>query len=255
MKAKLTPIAAAAALTLVHSAMLAQTALQQPAAKPAAAAAEPVERVEVIGIRASLQKSLQAKRDADSHVEVITAEDIGKMPDKNVADSLQRVPGVTISSAGANEGGFDENDRVSMRGTNPSYTQTLINGHPVASGDWFVLNQSDNAGRSVSFSMLPSEIVGSVVVHKSAQASDVEGGVVGNVNIITRKPLEFKNQLTLEASLGAVYADLPQKTDPQFSGLLNWKNDANTFGVLAQVFSEKRSLRRDGVEVLGYNQI
>lgn len=255
MKAKLTPIAAAAALTLVHSAMLAQTAPQPPAAKPAAAAAEPVERVEVIGIRASLQKSLQAKRDADSHVEVITAEDIGKMPDKNVADSLQRVPGVTISSAGANEGGFDENDRVSMRGTNPSYTQTLINGHPVASGDWFVLNQSDNAGRSVSFSMLPSEIVGSVVVHKSAQASDVEGGVVGNVNIITRKPLEFKNQLTLEASLGAVYADLPQKTDPQFSGLLNWKNDTNTFGVLAQVFSEKRSLRRDGVEVLGYNQI
>lgn len=255
MKAKLTPIAAAAALTLVHSALLAQTAPQQPAAKPAAAAAEPVERVEVIGIRASLQKSLQAKRDADSHVEVITAEDIGKMPDKNVADSLQRVPGVTISSAGANEGGFDENDRVSMRGTNPSYTQTLINGHPVASGDWFVLNQSDNAGRSVSFSMLPSEIVGSVVVHKSAQASDVEGGVVGNVNIITRKPLEFKNQLTLEASLGAVYADLPSKTDPQFSGLLNWKNDTNTFGVLAQVFSEKRSLRRDGVEVLGYNQI
>lgn len=246
MKAQPTPIAAAAALFLLHSVALAQTA-------PAADAG--VERIEVTGIRASQQKSLQQKRDADGHVDVITAEDIGKMPDKNVADSLQRVPGVTISSAGANEGGFDENDRVSMRGTNPSLTQTLINGHPVASGDWFVLNQSDNAGRSVSFTMLPSEIVGSVVVHKSAQASDVEGGVVGNVDIITRKPLEFKKQLTVEASIGAVYADLPDKTDPQLSALLNWKNDANTFGVLAQVFSEKRSLRRDGVEILGYNQI
>ncbi|MEK8031777.1 TonB-dependent receptor [Ideonella sp. DXS29W] len=250
MKAQLTPIAAAAALLLLHTATVAQSAAQ-----PTAAADDKVERVEVIGIRASQQKSLQTKRDADGHVDVITAEDIGKMPDKNVADSLQRVPGVTISSAGANEGGFDENDRVSMRGTNPSLTQTLINGHPVASGDWFVLNQSDNAGRSVSFSMLPSEIVGSVVVHKSSQASDVEGGVVGNVNIITRKPLEFKKPFTLEMSAGVVYADLPEQTDPQFSALLNWRNDGSTLGVMAQVFSEKRHLRRDGVEVLGYNQI
>ena len=139
MKAQLTPIAAAAALLLIHSVATAQTA---PApAKPADAADDKaVERIEVVDIRASQQKSLQVKRDADGHVDVITAEDIGKMPDKNVADSLQRIPGVTISSAGANEGGFDENDRVSMRGTNPSLTQTLINGHPVASGDWFVLN-------------------------------------------------------------------------------------------------------------------
>ncbi len=72
---------------------------------------------------------------------MVTAEDIGKMPDKNVADSLARLPGITTSAAGANEGGFDENDRVSMRGTNPSLTQTLINGHSVAAGDWFVLDQ------------------------------------------------------------------------------------------------------------------
>ena len=88
------------------------------------------------------------------------------MPDKNVADSLQRLPGVTISSAGATEGGFDENDRVSMRGTNPSLTLTQINGHPVSSGDWFVLNQSDNAGRSVSYTLLPSSLVSQVVVQQ-----------------------------------------------------------------------------------------
>ncbi len=91
------------------------------------------------------------------------------MPDKNVADALQRVPGVNISSASASEGGFDENDRVSMRGTNPSLTQTLINGHAVATGDWFVLDQVGTVGRSVSYTLLPSELVGQVVVHKSAR--------------------------------------------------------------------------------------
>src|SRR5205085_10849947 len=126
---------------------------------------------------------------------------------------LMRVPGVTTSSAGANEGGFDEKDRVSMRGTNPSLTQTLINGHNVSSGDWFVLNQSGTVGRSVSFTLLPSELVGKVVVHKSAEASLVEGGVVGSVDVITRKPLEFRDPFTGEVSVGAVYADRPDKTD------------------------------------------
>ncbi|MBI3369828.1 MAG: TonB-dependent receptor plug domain-containing protein [Burkholderiales bacterium] len=65
---------------------------------------------------------------------------MGKMPDKNVADSLRHVPGLTIRSADASEGGFDENDRVSMRGTNPSLNCTLINGHPVSPGDWSALH-------------------------------------------------------------------------------------------------------------------
>src|SRR5207253_1902567 len=98
-----------------------------------------LEEVVVTGIRASLEVSLEAKRAADSVEDVISSEDIGKMPDKNIADSLKRVAGVTISSAGATEGGFDENDRVSMRGTGPSLTQTLINGHNVSSGDWVLL--------------------------------------------------------------------------------------------------------------------
>src|SRR5262249_19787025 len=75
------------------------------------------------------------------------------------------------------------------------------------------------------------------------------------VDIITRKPLQFRKQLTLEASGGAVYADLPKKTDPQFNALLNWKNDASTVGVMIQGFSEKRHLRRDGQEILGYDTI
>lgn len=220
-----------------------------------AQAQQQLEEVVVSGIRVSNQKSLDAKRAATSVVEVITAEDIGKMPDKNVADSLSRLPGVTVSSASANEGGFDENDRISMRGTNPSLTQTLLNGHNVAAGDWFVLNQVQQVGRSVSYTLLPSELVDHIVVHKSSQASLVEGGVAGSVDIITPRPLDFKEQFTFSMSAGAVYADLPDETDPQLSALFNWKNDTNTFGVLLQGFSEERHLRRDGVELLGYETI
>lgn len=214
-----------------------------------------LDEIVVTGIRKSVEQSIEAKRDSTELTEVVTAEDIGKMPDKNVADSLARLPGVTTSAAGANEGGFDENDRVSMRGTNPSLTQTLINGHGVAAGDWFVLDQVQTVGRSVSFTLLPSEIVSKVVVQKSSTASLVEGGVAGSVDIITRKPLEFSKPFTLEASAGAVYANLPEKTDGQFSALADWKNDASNFGVMLQLFSETRHLRRDGVEVLGYDQI
>jgi len=214
-----------------------------------------LQEIVVTGIRKSVELSLEAKRDSTEITEVVTAEDIGKMPDKNVADSLARLPGITTSAAGANEGGFDENDRVSMRGTNPSLTQTLINGHGVAAGDWFVLDQVQTVGRSVSYTLLPSEIVSKVVVEKSSSASLVEGGVAGSVDIITRKPLDFAKQFTLEASLGAVYADLPSKTDGQYSAIGAFKNDANNFGVMVQLFSETRDLRRDGVEILGYDTI
>jgi iron complex outermembrane recepter protein len=214
-----------------------------------------LQEIVVTGIRQSVELSLETKRDATGITEVVTAEDIGKMPDKNVADSLARLPGITTSAAGANEGGFDENDRVSMRGTNPSLTLTLINGHNVAAGDWFVLDQVQTVGRSVSYTLLPSEIVSKVVVEKTSSASLVEGGVAGSIDIVTRKPLDYSKPFTLEASVGAVYADLPDKTDGQYSALANFKNDANNFGVMLQLFSETRHLRRDGVEILGYDTI
>jgi iron complex outermembrane receptor protein len=204
-------------------------------------------------VRAALEQSLRQKRNADSVVEVVTAEDIGKMPDKNVADAIQRLPGVNTQSSAGGEGGFGENDRVSLRGTSPSLQQTLFNGHAISTGDWFVLNQiGGNVGRSSSFSLLPSELVGSVVVQKSATADLVEGGVSGAINVITRRPLEFRQPLTVEASVQANYNDLSKKTEPQLSALVSWKNPDSTFGVLLQGFSEKQSVRRDGQEVLGY---
>lgn len=212
--------------------------------------------VTVVGIRDSEAESLNLKKAADSHIEVITAEDIGKLPAKNVADTLQRLPGINISSSSASEGGFDENDRVSLRGTNPSMTQTLVNGHTVGTGDWFVLSQVQTVGRSVSYTLLPAEIVSEVTVHKTSEAKLQEGGSAGTVDITTRKPLQFAQSFTAQAAVGGVYADLPGDTKPQFNGLVNWKNNDNTFGVMAQGFYEKRSLQRDGQEIVGgYGQI
>jgi len=224
------------------------------AAEDATEDAKEDEQVIVVrGIRGSLERSIAAERLSDTHVDVISAEDIGKMPDKNIADSLQRVPGLTISAASANEGAFDENDRVSMRGTSPSFTQTLMNGHNIAAGDWFVLNQAGTVGRSVSYSLLPSELVEQVVVHKAYEAKLVEGGLTGSVNIKTHGPLNFDEGVTFSANLGAVYSELPGESDPQLSALFNWKNENSTFGVMVQAFSQSRHLRRDGQEILGYN--
>ncbi|AVJ34546.1 TonB-dependent receptor [Stenotrophomonas sp. MYb57] len=220
-------------------------------AQQAAPTATDLDTVTVTGIRGSMEKSLDTKREANARVEVVTAEDVGKLPAHNVADTLQRLPGVNISSSSADEGGFDEADRVSLRGTSPSLTQTLINGRTVGSADWFVLSQGNNVGRSVSYSLLPSELVSSVEVNKSSQAKLQDGGTTGTVNIITRKPLEFSKQFTAEGSIGMVRSDQAKSNDPQYSALFNYKNEENTFGVMVQGFSQKRELRREAQEIPG----
>jgi iron complex outermembrane recepter protein len=239
--------------TAIAFALYHQSAVADPAtpSNDSASAGEEIGEVIVTGIRASIQQSLDVKRNADSRMEVVTAEDVGKLPAHNVADALRGLPGVSISSSSADEGGFDESDRVSLRGTSPSLTQTLINGHSVGSADWFVLSQGNNVGRSVSYTLLPSELVNSVEVSKSSHAQLQEGGTTGSVNIITRKPFQFDKSFTVEASLGSVYSDQADSYDPQLSGLLNYKNENETFGVLLQVFKQERSLRRDAQEIPG----
>jgi iron complex outermembrane receptor protein len=242
-----TAIAAGVAALTMGVALQAR-AQQEPAGEP--------QTVVVTGVRAALEQSLRQKRSADAVVEVVTAEDIGKMPDKNVADAIQRLPGVNTQSSAGGEGGFGENDRVSLRGTSPSLQQTLFNGHAISTGDWFVLNQvGGSVGRSSSFSLLPSELVGSIVVQKSATADLVEGGVSGAINVITRRPLDLRQPLTVEGSVQANYNDLSGKTEPQVSALVSWKNPENSVGVLVQAFSEKATVRRDGQEILGYTPI
>ncbi len=252
-----TAIAAAVMILATSTALQAHAQQTQPAQQDAQGTQDQaMQTVVVTGVRAALEQSLRQKRNADSVVEVVTAEDIGKMPDKNVADAIQRLPGVNTQSSAGGEGGFGENDRVSLRGTSPSLQQTLFNGHAISTGDWFLLNQiGGNVGRSSSFSLLPSELVGSIVVQKSATADLVEGGVSGAINVITRRPLDFRQPLTFEASAQANYNDLSSKTKPHVSALVAMKNEAGTAGFLLQGFSEKAAVRRDGQEILGYSPI
>jgi iron complex outermembrane recepter protein len=265
MKFHQTPIAAAVTLALLgFSATVTVSAQTTPAtqsdakkaeeAKKAAAAKKPEpETIVVTGIRASLERSIQTKQDADTNVEVVSAEDVGKMPDKNIADALSRLTGVNVQYGGALA--LDEAERVAIRGTSPNLNLVTLNSHALSSGDWHVGDQG-SSGRSVGFGLMPSQLIGQAIVYKTGRADITEGGIAGTLDIITRKPLgSFKKQFTGEVAVGLVHADLPKKTDPQLSGLIAWQNDDKTFGVMLQGFSEKRHLRRDGQETFGFNYI
>ena len=243
------------ALAIATPVQAADAAAAAPAdgAPAAASTTDTGDEITVTGIRASLQAALEQKRKSDMVSEVLTAQDIGKFPDKNVADSLGRLTGVNVVTGSAAAGGFGENQNISIRGTDPGLNLTLLDGHSVATGDWFVLDQQ-NGGRSFDFSLLPSEIVGSLEVYKSSEADLQEGGIGGTVNLHSRKPLDLPAG-TFSLTGQAVYNDLAQKWTPQASGLLSWKNADNTFGVLVAGFYQKRDFRRDGQEFLGYADI
>ena len=142
MTFRLQPVAAAVSALMLGAGLpvFAQTA---PAA-PAGATQE----VEITGIRASLQRSIATKREADTNIEVVSAEDVGKLPDRNIADALSRLSGVNITHGSALA--FDEAERIQIRGTPPGLNMFTINGHSLSSGDWFLGDQNATS-RSVSF--------------------------------------------------------------------------------------------------------
>lgn len=227
---------------MIASASLLALAIAQPAA--AAEAPSSVGELVVTGIRASLEASIQTKRNAEAVVDSITAEDVGKFPDKNVAESLQRVPGVVINRE------FGEGERVSVRGTAPNLTRTVLDGHGLATADWFILDQL-SATRSFNYLMLPSEIIGKVNVYKSPTAALEEGGIGALIDVETRRPLDLKS-MYVAGSLQADYEERSGKSNPAGSLLFSWKNSENTLGVLIAGIYDKREIRRDGVETLGY---
>ncbi len=203
-----------------------------------------LEEIVVTGVKRSIMDSIAAKRFANAAVDAISAEDVGKFPDKNLAEALQRLPGVVINRE------FGEGERVNIRGTAPNLTRTLLNGHALATADWFILDQL-NTTRSFNYLMLPSDIIGQVKVYKSSQANLEEGGIGGTVDVITRNPFDL-DSLTAVANLQLAHTELADETDPNFSGLVSWTNDQRNFGIMAAVVRQERNIRRDGVEVLGY---
>ena len=160
----------------------------------------------VTGIRASLTQSLDAKRAAEGVLDAISAEDVGKFPDKNLAEALQRVPGVQVNRE------FGEGERVSVRGTSPTLTRMLFNGHSLATADWFILDQL-NTTRSFNYLMFPADIIGQAAVYKTSQADLEEGGIGGTIDVKTRNPLDL-DELEISGSLQGVYTELADKTRP-----------------------------------------
>ncbi|NTS78339.1 TonB-dependent receptor [Catenovulum sp. SM1970] len=207
-------------------------------------AEEEIETIQVTGFRSRLKANLDQKRYSESVLDGISAEDIGKFPDKNIADSLQRVTGVSITRD------FGEGEKISIRGTAPGLNRTLLNGQNVATADWFVL---DNPTRSFNYSLLASEMVSSLEVYKSPQADIDEGSIGGTVVLKTRRPLSVESG-TMVGSAQMAYTEKSEEWDPQLSGFYSWHNDNKTFGALISIVTQNRTLRRDGFEVLGYTE-
>ncbi|MBD8700929.1 TonB-dependent receptor [Sphingomonas sp. CFBP 13714] len=236
----------------------AQTA---PSSAPPAAAEQPVSAqtpptqaapsgdadsdIVVTGIRGSLRSAIAVKREANAVVDVISAEAIGKFPDRNVAESLSHIPGVSIDRR------FGEGEKVAILGTDPALNRMLLDGHALASADWGG-NDNDPSSRTFNYSLLAPELVDRLEVYKSPEPRIEEGSLGGTVIVRTRRPLELKAN-SIFASGGYSYNDRSDKGNVRGSGLYSWKNDAETFGVLVAATYDKQSLTRAGVEFFGYD--
>lgn len=188
-----------------------------------------MEVIEVRGIRSSMTENLAVKRLSSSVVDAITAEDIGKFPDKNVADSLARVPGVVIER----EGG--EGSTVSIRGLSSDLTYTQLNGN-------FIASSPGEPSRSFDYALLPSAMIASVEVFKSPEARLDEGGVGGTVLMHSRKPLDMDANSGV-FNVESTYADVTEDYEPQFTGLYSWKNNSDSFGFLLGYTRQERTNR------------
>ncbi|KHA62741.1 TonB-dependent receptor [Sphingomonas sp. Ant20] len=199
----------------------------------------------VTGIRGSLRSAIAVKREANAVVDVISAEAIGKFPDRNVAESLSHIPGVSIDRR------FGEGEKVAILGTDPALNRMLLDGHALASADWGG-NDNDPSSRTFNYSLLAPELVDRLEVYKSPEPRIEEGSLGGTVIVRTRRPLELKAN-SIFASGGYSYNDRSDKGNVRGSGLYSWKNDAETFGVLVAATYDKQSLTRAGVEFFGYD--
>lgn len=214
--------------------------------KADAAKAAQLDAITVTGIRASLEKSLDTKRNADAVVEAVTAEDIGKFPNTNVAEAMTQIPGVVIDRQ------FGQGDRVSIDGTDPSLNLTFLNGQPISQTPW---QYGAQPNRGFDFTMLAPEIVGRLEVYKSPEARLPEGSLGGTVMLHTLQPLDLPAN-TVRASFGLNYNDQASSgSRPSGSALYSWKNTSNTFGVIASLQHYEEKIDRQGLEIFSYSPV
>jgi TonB-dependent receptor len=219
-KFRVSPVAAAVSAALLVGA--AETTYAQDAS---------LEEIVVTGIRGSLTSSMNVKRDSTGVVDAISAEDIGKFPDTNLAESMQRIAGVSIDRLNG------EGNQVTVRGFGPGYNLVTLNGRTLPTAEVALIGTRDSysgaQGRSFDFSNIASEGVSGLEVIKTGQATLPSGGIGATVNILTMRPLEaggtqgtFGVKAMADTSVSA-----GSSVTPELSGLFSWVDDNETFGV------------------------
>lgn len=220
----------AVGVSLAALAWGAAASAQTTPAQPQEGEATQVDEIVVTGFRSSLQQALNIKRNEAGAVDAILAEDIADFPDQNLAEAIQRLPGVTIDRVNG------QGTTISVRGLGADFTRTRINGleAQAASGG--------NRNRSFDFSMFASELFNAIRVRKTQSAEIEEGSLGATVDLQTGRPLDFRTPgVSAAMSAQASYNDLSETTIPRLAGLLSWSNEDQTFGALLSVAYSERA--------------
>ena len=216
------------------------------AAKAQSGGETELEEIVVTGVRASLARSLDHKRIAGGIVDAINAEDIGEFPDLNISESLQRIPGVTITR------NLGEGEQVSIRGLAPKFTGVLINGMQAASAA-----QGDDGniayGRALTFDLFPSELFSGATVYKSPTASLQDGGLSGTVDMRLPRPFDYE-ALTFSTTLQTSRNDLAGESQPAVSFLFSNRSDDGRVGFLVQAAYAETLLHGELAEGLRFDR-
>jgi iron complex outermembrane receptor protein len=209
-----------------------------------------LEEVLVTGsYRESLQNSLNIKKNEAGAVDAIVADDIASFPDNNLAESLQRIPGVAITRVAG------EGRQISVRGLSGEFTRTRINGmEAVATGGGTDAAGGMNKGRSFDFNTFSSELFSSLTVRKTAAAKVDEGSLGAVVDMKAAQPFDFDG-FTLAASGTLGYNDKSEKTDPKASFLVSNTFADDTFGVLFSLAYSERNLEDTGASTVRWNNV
>lgn len=194
----------------------------------------------VVTFRGSLSRALDLKRDEVGQVDVIVAEDIGKFPDLNLAESLQRIPGVAITRDAG------EGRNISVRGLGPQFTRIRINGlEALATGGGTDASGGANRGRGFDFNVFASDLFNSITVRKTASADVDEGSLGATVDLQTARPFDYEG-FTAVSSIQANHNDLSGDTDPRIAALLSNTWMDGRFGALVSVARSERNLVEEG---------
>ncbi len=214
-------------------------------AEPAESAVDSDDRVldsvVVTGFRDSLAEALDVKRNSSGVVDAIVAEDIAAFPDLNLAESLQRIPGVSIDRVGG------EGRQITVRGLGADFTRIRINGmEALATSGASDSSGASNRGRGFDFNTFASDLFNEIRVTKTTAASIEEGSLGATVDLMTAQPFDYDAGLTAAGSVQLGYNDVSEETSPRYAGLLSYSNDQKTFGALVSLAYSDRTILEEG---------